>query len=219
MVGYSHFDAGASTGPRPREGAGRRCAPPRGRIGLRSHRQSPRNLRKLSSFGRRKTEKLRYEKITPNPYAMWTARRVAATPALRGHPVGPAPCTPQAHACRPLEYLHLAVPLAHGANPREFSPPDETNYKTTANLERTKEYEADPNRIQIPHCDRASRARRGLRYRNPEQTEPGHRRRLQNHHPDQAGPGRRASVAAGGQGDAGQLSRQDLLRPAGREEQ
>src|SRR4029077_6857575 len=34
-----------------------------------------------------------------------------------------------------------------------------------------------------------------------------------------AGPHRPASVAAGGQGDACQLSRQDLLRPAGREEQ
>jgi len=96
----------------------RRYAPPRERIGPRSHRPSPRNLRKLSSFGTRKTEKLRYEKINPDPYAKRTARRLAATPALRGHPVGPASCTPQAHACRPLEYVHLAVPHAHGAKTR-----------------------------------------------------------------------------------------------------
>src|SRR5437764_9770166 len=119
---------------------GRQRAPARERIGPRSHRPSPRNLRKLSSFGIRKTEKLRYEKINPDPYAKRTARRLAATPALRGHPVGPAPCMPQAHACRPLEYPYLAVPRAHGANPREFSPPDETISKTTttANLEGTK---------------------------------------------------------------------------------
>ena len=31
-------------------------------------------------------------------------------------PVGPASRTPQAHARRPLEYRHLAVPCAHGTN-------------------------------------------------------------------------------------------------------
>ena len=61
-----------------------------------------------------------YGKINPDPYtyAKRTARRVAATPALRSHPVGPASRTRQAHACRLLEYPHLAVPCAHDTNVR-----------------------------------------------------------------------------------------------------
>ena len=98
----------------------RRCGPRRGRMRLRSHRQSARNLRKLFSIGIRKTERLRYDKINVAPYAhaKRTARRLAATPAQPSNPVGPASCTPQAHACRPLEYPHLALAHAHGANAR-----------------------------------------------------------------------------------------------------
>ena len=90
---------------------------PRERIGLRSHRQRLRDLRKLSSFWTRKTEKLRYDKINTDPYAhaKRTARCLAAIPALQSDPVGPAPCTPQAHACRLLGYPYLAVARAHGA--------------------------------------------------------------------------------------------------------
>ena len=67
-------------------------------------------------FGQEKQERLRYEKINPDPYAKRTARRVAAAPAIQSNPVGLASRTPQAHARRPLEYSHLAIPRAHGAN-------------------------------------------------------------------------------------------------------
>ena len=76
----------------------------------RAHRRG-----KLQSLRRRKLERLRHEKIDPDPYAKWTARRVAAAPALQSNPVGLASRTPQAHARRPLEYPYLAVPRAHGA--------------------------------------------------------------------------------------------------------
>src|SRR2546425_9788192 len=79
----------------------------------RTHRRG-----KLQSLWTRKTERLRYEKINPDPYAKRTACRVAATPAQRSNPVGPAWCTPQAHACLRLEYPHLAVPRAYGAKAR-----------------------------------------------------------------------------------------------------
>jgi hypothetical protein len=59
----------------------------------------------------RKKERLRYEKINPDPYTKRTAGRVAATPALQKKPVDLASCATQAHARRPLEYLHLAVAL------------------------------------------------------------------------------------------------------------
>src|ERR1700720_2775153 len=61
-------------------------------------------------------ERIRYERINPDPYAKRTARRVAAAPALQSNPVGLASRTPQADARRPLEYSHLAIPHAHGAN-------------------------------------------------------------------------------------------------------
>jgi hypothetical protein len=64
----------------------------------------------------RKTERLRYEKINSDPYAKWTARRVASAPARQGNPVGRASCTPQARACRHLEYVYLAVPRAYSAH-------------------------------------------------------------------------------------------------------
>ena len=79
----------------------------------RTHRRG-----KLQSLRTRKTERLCYEKINCDPYAKRTAGRVAATPALQSNPVGPASRTPQGRARRPLEYPHLAVPRAHGANPR-----------------------------------------------------------------------------------------------------
>src|SRR6267378_7761695 len=71
----------------------------------RAHRRG-----KLQSLRRRKLERLRHEKIDPDPYAKWTARRVAAAPALQSNPVGRASRTPQAHT--PLECPHLAVPRA-----------------------------------------------------------------------------------------------------------
>src|SRR6266403_766494 len=58
-------------------------------------------------LGKKNRKKLRYD---PDPYAKRTARRVAATPALQSNPVGPAGRTPQARACRRLEYPHLAEP-------------------------------------------------------------------------------------------------------------
>jgi len=69
-------------------------------------------------FGQEKqktTEKLRYGKINPDPYAKRNAGRVAATPALQSDPVGTASRTPQAHACHLLEYPHLAVARSHSA--------------------------------------------------------------------------------------------------------
>jgi hypothetical protein len=60
---------------------------------------------------------IRDDKINPDPYAKRTAGRVAATPALQSIPVGPAQCTPQARACRFLEYPHLDTARAHGAKP------------------------------------------------------------------------------------------------------
>src|SRR6266513_3197770 len=72
------------------------------------------------SSDKKNRKKPRYEKINLDPYAhaKRTARRVAATPAQRSNPVGPASCAPQTHACLPLEDPHLAVPRAHGANAR-----------------------------------------------------------------------------------------------------
>src|SRR5437588_1823031 len=72
------------------------------------------------SSDKKNRKKPRYEKINLDPYAhaKRTARRVAATPAQRSNPVGPASCTRQAQACLPLEDPHLAVPRAHGANAR-----------------------------------------------------------------------------------------------------
>jgi hypothetical protein len=58
------------------------------------------------------------ESYGADPYAKRTAGRVAAAPALQSNPVGPAPRTPQAHACRRLEYLHLAAPRTHRTNVR-----------------------------------------------------------------------------------------------------
>src|SRR5437773_8008512 len=71
----------------------------------------------------KKNRKLRYEnydKINPDPYAhaKRAARRLAATPALRSHPVGPASRTPPADTCRLLECPRLAVARAHGAKTR-----------------------------------------------------------------------------------------------------
>ena len=90
------------------------CAPPRGRIGPksnrpRSHRQSPRPLRKLV-FPREKQKEPPYDKINPDPYAhaKRTARRLAATPAPQSDRVGPASHTPRAGACRLLELLARA---------------------------------------------------------------------------------------------------------------
>jgi hypothetical protein len=70
------------------------------------------------SLPKRKRKKPRYEKINPDPYAKRTARRVAATPALQSNPAGPAPCTAQADARRPLEYPYVAVARGHGAKAR-----------------------------------------------------------------------------------------------------
>jgi hypothetical protein len=71
-------------------------------------------MRELSIFWTRKTES-----YGADPYAKRTAGRVAAAPALQSNPVGPAPRTPQAHACRRLEYLHLAAPRTHRTNVRQ----------------------------------------------------------------------------------------------------
>ena len=72
-------------------------------------------------FGHKKNrKKLRYDKINPDPYAKRTARRVAATPALQSNPVGPASRTPQARACRLLEYPHLAVPARLNLSPSQL---------------------------------------------------------------------------------------------------
>jgi hypothetical protein len=74
---------------------------------------------KLDRLRTQKTkERVRYERINPDPYAKRTARRVAAAPATQSNPIGPASRTPQAYARRPLEYFHLAIPRAHGANAR-----------------------------------------------------------------------------------------------------
>ena len=66
----------------------------------------------------RKTERLRHEKINPDPYTKRTAGRVAATPALQNKPGGLASCTTQAHARCRLEYPRLAVAGAYGTRAR-----------------------------------------------------------------------------------------------------
>ncbi len=58
-------------------------------------------------LGKKNRKKPPYD---PDPYAKRTACRVAATPALQSNPAGPAGRTPQARACRRLEYPHLAEP-------------------------------------------------------------------------------------------------------------
>src|SRR6266498_1600629 len=65
------------------------------------------------SFGQEKIERLRHEKINPDPYTKRAAGRVAATPALQIKPVGLASCTTQPDARCPLEYPHLAVAGAY----------------------------------------------------------------------------------------------------------
>src|SRR6266436_1716641 len=74
-------------------------------------------------LGQGKIERLRHEKINPNPYTKRTAGRVAATPELQNTPVGLASCRTQAHARRPLDYSHLAVAGAYGTHaPPPFAP-------------------------------------------------------------------------------------------------
>jgi hypothetical protein len=81
----------------------------------------------------RKKERLRYEKINPDPYTKRTAGRVAATPALQKKPVDLASCATQAHARRPLEYLHLAVAGAYGTHARPpFAPRTSSDTSYTA---------------------------------------------------------------------------------------
>ena len=70
------------------------------------------------SSEKKNRKKPRYDKINPDPYAhaKRTARRLAATPALRSYRGGPASRTPPAHACRLLECPHLAVARAPHLN-------------------------------------------------------------------------------------------------------
>src|SRR4029453_12377291 len=79
-----------------------------------------------------KQKELRYAKINPDSYAYAkrTARRVAATPARRSHPVGPSRTT-QAHACRLLEDPHLAISCAHGTNARRLHRAPANSFTTT----------------------------------------------------------------------------------------
>ena len=75
------------------------------------------------SFGRGKIERLRHEKINPDPYTKRAAGRVAATPARQNKPVSLASCTTQTHARCPLEYPDLAVASAYGTRARTpFAP-------------------------------------------------------------------------------------------------
>ena len=90
---------------------------------------------KLHRLQTGKTERLRYEKIDPDPYAKRTAGRVAETPALRSHSVGPTSRTPQANARRPLEYSHLAIPGAYGAYARpSFAPSPSSDLHPASHL-------------------------------------------------------------------------------------
>ena len=70
-----------------------------------------------------KIERLRHEKINPDPYTKRAAGRVAATPPLQNKPVGVASCTTQAHARYPLECPYLAVAGVYGTHARPpFAP-------------------------------------------------------------------------------------------------
>jgi hypothetical protein len=90
---------------------------------------------KLHRLRTGKTERLRYEKIDPDPYAKRTAGRAAETPARRSHSVGPTSRAPQAHARRPLEYSHLAIPGAYGACARPPFAPSPSSDPSRAALE------------------------------------------------------------------------------------
>jgi hypothetical protein len=91
------------------------------------------NVNYRRSFGQGKIERLRHEKINPDPYTKRAAGRVAATPALQNKPVGLASCTTQAHARCPLEYPHLAVAGAYGTRARTpFAPSPWSDTSCTA---------------------------------------------------------------------------------------
>ena len=85
---------------------------------------------KLQVLRTSKIERLRHEKINPDPYTKRTAGRVAATPALQNTPVGLASCTTQPDARRPLDYLTwpwraltAPVPVRHSRRALRRIPP------------------------------------------------------------------------------------------------
>jgi hypothetical protein len=86
------------------------------------------------SFGQGKTERLRHEKINPDPYTKRAAGRVAGTPALQNKSVGLASCTTQAHARYSLEYPHLAVASAYGTRARTPFAPSTSSDTSRADL-------------------------------------------------------------------------------------
>src|SRR5437660_9574725 len=81
-----------------------------------------------------------------------TARAVAATPALRSHPVGPAARTPPAPACRPLENPHLAVAGAYGTDARPPFAPSPSSEPSRVALESLTE--ANCHVSSNPHVHR-----------------------------------------------------------------
>jgi hypothetical protein len=99
-----------------------------------------------------KIERLRDEKINPDPYTKRAAGRVAATPALQNTPVGVASCTTQAHARRLLEYPHLAVASAYGTHARPpFAPSTSSD---TSRVDLKSFTEADCHVTSNPHVQR-----------------------------------------------------------------
>src|SRR5439155_17632021 len=63
-----------------------------------------------------------YDKINVDPYAKWTDRRVAGTPASWSDRVGSASRRTRAPACRFLEYPHATIPRNYDANARRRFP-------------------------------------------------------------------------------------------------
>jgi hypothetical protein len=101
-----------------------------------------------------KIERLRHEKINPDPHTKRAAGRVAATPALQNKPIGLASCTTQAHARRPLEYPHLAVASAYGTHARTPFAPRTSPDTSRADLKSFTE--ADCHVSSNPHVHRTS---------------------------------------------------------------
>jgi hypothetical protein len=91
-------------------------------------------------------------KLTPTLYTKRVAGRVAATPALQNTPVGPASCTTEPDAHRPLEYPRLAVASAYGTRARMPFAPSISADTSRADLRSFTE--ADGHVSSNPHVHR-----------------------------------------------------------------
>jgi hypothetical protein len=118
------------------------------------------NVNYRRSFGQGKIERLRHEKINPDPYTKRAAGRVAATPALQNKPVGLASCTTQADARCPFEYPHLAVASAYGTHARPPFAPSTSSDTSRADLKSFTEADCHVSSNPYVHRTPATDSRR-----------------------------------------------------------